>query len=69
VTWHEVNDDIIITLPEEFDMNANLGYLTREKNECMYEIENGIITRVIAIGGIRSLVQVRVSFRNKTAKL
>nr|WP_254149862.1 DNA-3-methyladenine glycosidase II [Bacillus subtilis] len=41
-------------------MNANLGYLTREKNECMYEIENNIITKVIAIGEIRSLVQVSV---------
>lgn len=58
--WHEVNDVIVITLPEDFDMNANLGYLTREKNECMYEIENDIITKVIAIGEIRSLVQVSV---------
>lgn len=61
MTWHEVNDDIVITLPENFDMNANLGYLTREKNECMYEIENDIITKVIAIGEIRSLVQVSVN--------
>ncbi|UHH07867.1 DNA-3-methyladenine glycosidase II [Bacillus subtilis] len=60
MTWHEVNDVIVITLPEIFDMNANLGYLTREKNECMYEIENNIITKVITIGGIRSLVQVSV---------
>ncbi|MCI1696843.1 DNA-3-methyladenine glycosylase family protein [Aneurinibacillus aneurinilyticus] len=57
---HEVNDEIIITLPEEFDMNTNLSYLAREKNECMYEIENSIITRVIAIGEIRFLVQVSV---------
>ncbi|MDX7996440.1 DNA-3-methyladenine glycosidase II [Bacillus subtilis] len=60
MTWHEVNDVIVITLPEIFDMNANLGYLTREKNECMYEIENNIITKVIAIGEIRCLVQVSV---------
>ncbi|ASB59517.1 DNA-3-methyladenine glycosylase [Bacillus sp. A053] len=60
MTWHEINDVIVITLPEIFDMNANLGYLTREKNECMYEIENDIITKVIAIGEIRSLVQVSV---------
>ncbi|MGE7915385.1 DNA glycosylase [Lysinibacillus xylanilyticus] len=60
MTWHEVNDVIVITLPENFDMNANLGYLTREKNECMYEIENDTITKVIAIGEIRSLVQVSV---------
>lgn len=58
MTWHEFNDVIVITLPEHFDMNANLGYLTRKKNECMYEIENDIITKVIAIGVIRSLVQV-----------
>ncbi|WP_433594814.1 DNA-3-methyladenine glycosylase 2 [Lysinibacillus xylanilyticus] len=60
MTWHEVNDVIVITLPENFDMNANLGYLTREKNECMYEIENDTITKVIANGEIRSLVQVSV---------
>ncbi|MED3549715.1 DNA-3-methyladenine glycosylase [Cytobacillus praedii] len=61
MTWHEVNDVIVITLPENFDMNANLGYLTREKNECMYEIENDIITKVIAIKEIRSLVQVSIN--------
>jgi DNA-3-methyladenine glycosylase II len=60
VTRHEFNDDIIIPLPKEFDMNANLGYLTREKNECMYEIEDGIITKVIAIGDILYLVQISV---------
>jgi len=60
VTWHEINDVIIITLPEHFDLNTNLGYLTREKNECMYEIENDIITKVIAIRDIRSLIQVSV---------
>ncbi|GGE61452.1 DNA glycosylase [Priestia taiwanensis] len=58
--WHEVNDVIVITLPEGFDMNANLGYLSREKNECMYEIESDIITKVITLGGIRSLVQISV---------
>jgi len=60
VTWHEVDDVIRITLPANFDMNANLGYLTRENNECMYEIENDIITKVIAIGEIQSLVQISV---------
>lgn len=60
MTWHEVNDVILITLPRNFDINVNLGYLTREKNECMYEIENDIITKLIAIGETRSLVQVSV---------
>ncbi|KAB2332118.1 DNA-3-methyladenine glycosylase 2 family protein [Cytobacillus depressus] len=60
MTCHEVNDEIMIPLPKEFDMNANLGYLTREKNECMYEIENGIIRRVIVIEEICFLVQLTV---------
>lgn len=60
VIWHDVDDVMIITLPANFDMNANLGYLTREKNECLYEIENNIITKVIAIGEMLSLVQISV---------
>ncbi len=36
MTWFEVNDVIVITLPEDFDIVANLGYLTRKKmNACM----------------------------------
>lgn len=60
VIWHDVDDVMIINLPANFDMNANLGYLTREKNECLYEIENNIITKVIAIGEMLSLVQISV---------
>ncbi len=60
VIWHDIDDVMMITLPENFDMNANLGYLTREKNECMYEIENDIIIKVIAIGEMQSLVQISV---------
>ena len=60
VIWHDVDDVMIITLPANFDMNANLGYLTREENECLYEIENNIITKVIAIGEMQSLVQISV---------
>lgn len=60
VIWHDVDDVMIITLPANFDINANLGYLTREKNECLYEIENNIITKVIAIGEMQSLVQISV---------
>ncbi len=60
MTWNEVNDGIVITLPEDFDREANLGYLTREKNECMYTIVDDVITKVIAIGEIRSLVQINI---------
>ncbi|MCH1625249.1 DNA glycosylase [Ferdinandcohnia quinoae] len=53
-----------ITLPEEFDMNANLGYLARSSNECMYEIENDVITRALDINGVQTLLQVQAI--NKT---
>jgi len=59
MTWYEVNDVIVITLPEDFDIVANL-LSNKEKNECMYVIENDVITKVIAIGEIRSLVQINV---------
>lgn len=55
---NNVNEDIVIPLPAAFDMKANLGYLKRSNNECMYEIENDIIRRVITIGETRTLVQI-----------
>jgi DNA-3-methyladenine glycosylase II len=57
---YEIKEDIIIQLPDIFDMKVNSGYLERNKNECMYKIENEIITRVIAIGKIQTLVQIKV---------
>jgi DNA-3-methyladenine glycosylase II len=61
----KVEEDIIIPLPKEFEMKINLGYLERNKNECMYEIENETITRVIAIDEIRTLVQIKVNDNNQ----
>ena len=61
----EVNGDIIIDLPGDFDIKANLGYLERNKNECMFEVENEIITRVIVVGDTRTLVQIHVNKRNQ----
>lgn len=61
----DVNGDIIIDLPGDFDIKANLGYLERNKNECMFEVENEIITRVIVVGDTRTLVQIHVNKRNQ----
>lgn len=52
------NADLIIEVPVEFNFTLILGYLQRDKNECMYEIENETITRIIAVGGESTLVQV-----------
>ncbi len=64
-SWQVVNGEIVIDFPEDFDIKANLGYLARNKNECMFEVENEIITRVIVVGAIRTLVQIRVNEFNQ----
>ncbi|MGX9134653.1 DNA-3-methyladenine glycosylase family protein [Rummeliibacillus sp. JY-2-4R] len=55
-----MTESIILQLPKFFDSAANLGYLTRAKNECMYEVENGMITKAIVIGKSRYLVQINI---------
>ncbi|PFP29694.1 DNA-3-methyladenine glycosylase [Bacillus sp. AFS073361] len=64
-TYEEESSKVIIPLPEEFDLKANLGYLERNKNECMYEVENDTITRVIAIDEIPTLVRIKVNDSNQ----
>jgi DNA-3-methyladenine glycosylase II len=64
-SWQDVNGEIVIDLPEDFDIKVNLGYLARNKNECMFEVENEIISRVIVVGAIRTLVQIRVNEFNQ----
>lgn len=63
--WQEINGNIIIELPSDFNIKANLGYLERNKNECMFEVENEIITRVIVIGETRTLVKIHVNKLNQ----
>ncbi|WHY88986.1 DNA-3-methyladenine glycosylase [Neobacillus novalis] len=63
--WQEINGNIIIELPVDFNIKANLGYLERNKNECMFEVENEIITRVIVIGETRTLVKIHVNKFNQ----
>ncbi|WP_080873500.1 DNA-3-methyladenine glycosylase family protein [Oceanobacillus timonensis] len=57
-TWEDKKNHIVIKAPEAFDFKVNLGYLQREPNECMYEIEDDKITRVIEINHIRTLVRI-----------
>lgn len=63
--WQEINGNIIIELPVDFNIKANLGYLERNKNECMFEVENEMITRVIAVGETRTLVKIHVNKFNQ----
>ncbi|WP_155592336.1 DNA-3-methyladenine glycosylase family protein [Lysinibacillus cavernae] len=57
MTWDKVENDIILTLPSDFNLESNLGYLTRERNECLYEVDNHTITRIITIEDISFLTQ------------
>jgi DNA-3-methyladenine glycosylase II len=59
------NGDIIIDLPKDFNIKANLGYLQRNKNECMFEVENDVIARVITVGETSHLVQIYVNEHNQ----
>ncbi|MFJ5714898.1 DNA-3-methyladenine glycosylase family protein [Neobacillus sp. NPDC093127] len=63
--WQEINGNIIIELPVDFNIKANLGYLERNKNECMFEVENEMITSVIAVGETRTLVKIHVNKFNQ----
>ncbi|WP_191272630.1 DNA-3-methyladenine glycosylase family protein [Neobacillus kokaensis] len=46
-------------------MKANLAYLKRNKNECMFEVENETVTRVIVVGENRHLVRLNVNEQNQ----
>lgn len=62
--WREENQSIWIEMPEAFHFKVNLDYLERNSNECMYEIENDTITRVIVIHDVRTLVRITASDTN-----
>lgn len=35
---------VMIKTPDEFSFKANLAYLQRSPNECMYEVQDGKLT-------------------------
>ena len=60
-TWKENKQGVLIKTPELFDFKTNLNYLQRNPNECMYEVEEDKITRVIEINHLRTLVRISES--------
>lgn len=65
--WEERKNYILIKLPEPFDFKVNLDYLQRDENECMCEIEDDKVTRVIEINHIRTLVRISAADHNYLA--
>jgi DNA-3-methyladenine glycosylase II len=41
---------IKIAVPKEFDFSANLNYLSRSPDECLYQILNGKLYKTISVG-------------------
>ncbi|WP_258535818.1 DNA-3-methyladenine glycosylase 2 [Bacillus sp. 03113] len=64
-SWEEAEQDIFINLPVEFNMEANLNYMLRDKNECLFEINDGTITRALAFDEHRSIVQIMATENNQ----
>ncbi|TWD93718.1 DNA-3-methyladenine glycosylase II [Neobacillus bataviensis] len=63
--WYDGNDKLYIHLPLDFNMAANLGYLGRNKNECMFDIEDNVITRVVKTTVTNRLVQIYANKNNE----
>ncbi|MEH7117360.1 DNA-3-methyladenine glycosylase [Neobacillus vireti] len=63
--WYDGNDKLYINLPLDFNIAANLGYLGRNKNECMFDIEDHVITRLVNTGVTNRLIQIYVNKNNK----
>lgn len=57
-TWKEKNQHILIEIPEIFNFTVNLDYLQRDPVECMYEVEDDMITRVIEINHTPILLRI-----------
>lgn len=51
-------NNLLIKTPEIFSFDSNLRYLLRDTKECMYQIDNKVITRVIIIEKTPMLVQI-----------
>ena len=62
---YDGNDKLYINLPLDFEMAANLGYLGRNKNECMFDIEDNVITRVVKTTVTNRLVQIYANKNNE----
>ena len=56
--WEDVNQTIWIETPAEFNFRVNLDYLERETNECLHDITDDTITRVIETKHKRTLISV-----------
>jgi DNA-3-methyladenine glycosylase II len=57
-TWEINNDELKLSLPEEFNFEENINYLARNSNECLFHIKNNRVYKAIPIGAETLIIEV-----------
>lgn len=58
LTWSEQTSSFTLPLPEPFQYEQNLGYLTRSTNECLFHVDNSDIYKLLLAQDNRVLIAV-----------
>jgi DNA-3-methyladenine glycosylase II len=58
-SWEEDRQELKLTAPKEFSFAENMKYLSRDPNECMFQIKNNRIYKAIPIEEETSLIEIR----------
>ncbi|PGM93020.1 DNA-3-methyladenine glycosylase family protein [Bacillus cereus] len=57
----EYNSTLTLAVPKEFSFQANLRYLSRSNNECMFHIEDNKIYKVIPVQDVNPFVEISIN--------
>lgn len=57
-TWEINDDELKLSLPEEFNFKENINYLARNSNECLFHIKNNRVYKAISIGADTLIIEV-----------
>ncbi|UKS25328.1 DNA-3-methyladenine glycosylase 2 [Paenibacillus sp. HWE-109] len=56
--WNEATSSLTLPIPEPYQYEQNLGYLSRSTNECLFRVDNSEIFKLIPIGDNPVLIAV-----------
>jgi len=57
-TLDDIDDELKLFLPKEFNFVENINYLARDRNECLYHIDNNTVSKAIQIGDETLIIEV-----------
>lgn len=57
-TWEINDEELKLSLPEEFNFKENINYLARNSNECLFHIINNRVYKAISIGADTLIIEV-----------